>query len=106
MTSSHGDMNKKAPSALVVGALGVVFGDIGTSPLYAFKQSIEAAGGVSQENILAILSLMIWSLLLVVTLKYVLVIMRAAKVAHWRSRPLHWIASMAKPCAGSFYVRV
>ena len=77
MTSSHGDTNKKAPSALVIGALGVVFGDIGTSPLYAFKQSIEAAGGVSQENILAILSLMIWSLLLVVTLKYVLVIMRA-----------------------------
>jgi len=77
MTGSHGSSSKKAPSALVVGALGVVFGDIGTSPLYAFKQSIEAAGGVSQENILAILSLMIWSLLLVVTLKYVLVIMRA-----------------------------
>ena len=77
MSGSHGNSGKKAPSALVVGALGVVFGDIGTSPLYAFKQSIEAAGGVSQENILAILSLMIWSLLLVVTLKYVLVIMRA-----------------------------
>jgi KUP system potassium uptake protein len=63
---------------LMLGALGVVYGDIGTSPLYAFKQSIEAAGGVSEENILAILSLMIWSLLLVVTLKYVFVIMKAS----------------------------
>ena len=64
--------------ALMLGALGVVYGDIGTSPLYAFKQSIEAAGGVTEENILAILSLMIWSLLLVVTLKYVFVIMKAS----------------------------
>ncbi len=64
-------------ASLMLGALGVVYGDIGTSPLYAFKQSIEAAGGVSGVNVLAILSLMIWSLLLVVTLKYVVVIMQA-----------------------------
>lgn len=61
----------------MLGALGVVYGDIGTSPLYAFKQSVEAAGGVSDTHIFAILSLMIWSLLLVVTLKYVMVIMQA-----------------------------
>jgi K+ transporter len=61
----------------MIGTLGVVFGDIGTSPLYAFKQSIEAAGGISTETVLAILSLMIWSLLVVITFKYVLVIMRA-----------------------------
>jgi KUP system potassium uptake protein len=65
-------------SMLMLGAIGVVYGDIGTSPLYAFKQSVEAAGGVTEENILAILSLMIWSLLLVVTLKYVFVIMKAS----------------------------
>jgi len=64
-------------STLMIGTLGVVFGDIGTSPLYAFKQSIEAAGGISTETVLAILSLMIWSLLVVITFKYVLVIMRA-----------------------------
>lgn len=69
---------KTAPqSTLMIGTLGVVFGDIGTSPLYAFKQSIEAAGGISTETVLAILSLMIWSLLVVITFKYVLVIMRA-----------------------------
>ena len=77
--SSHSHEHKPSPlSHLMLGALGVVYGDIGTSPLYAFKQSIEAAGGVSEESILAILSLMIWSLLLVVTLKYVFVIMKAS----------------------------
>ena len=64
-------------SKLMIGALGVVYGDIGTSPLYAFKQSIQASGGVSESNVLSILSLIIWSLILVVTIKYVLVIMRA-----------------------------
>lgn len=64
-------------STLIIGALGVVFGDIGTSPLYAFKQSIEAAGGISHETVLAILSLIIWSLLIVITFKYVMVIMQA-----------------------------
>ena len=77
--SSKSHEHKPSPMPmLMLGALGVVYGDIGTSPLYAFKQSIEAAGGVSEENILAILSLMIWSLLLVVTLKYVFVIMKAS----------------------------
>ena len=64
-------------SNLTVAALGVVYGDIGTSPLYAFKQSIEAIGGPSETNIMAILSLMIWSLIMVVTIKYVFVILRA-----------------------------
>lgn len=62
---------------LMIGALGVVYGDIGTSPLYAFKQSVQASGGVSELNVLAILSLIIWSLIFVVTVKYVLVIMKA-----------------------------
>jgi len=61
----------------MVAALGVVYGDIGTSPLYAFKQSIEAIGGPSETNILAVLSLMIWSLIMVVTIKYVFVILKA-----------------------------
>jgi KUP system potassium uptake protein len=66
---------------LMLGALGVVFGDIGTSPLYALKVSIEAAG-VSPDSDIAptvygILSLITWALILVVTIKYVLIIMRA-----------------------------
>lgn len=64
--------------ALALGALGVVFGDIGTSPLYTMK---EVFGGhhlaLSQDNVLGILSLVFWSLMLVVSLKYVSVMMRA-----------------------------
>src|SRR5688500_17419435 len=60
-------------------ALGVVFGDIGTSPLYAVKETFSEAHGIAltHGNILAGLSLMFWSLMIVVTLKYVMLIMRA-----------------------------
>ncbi|HXV72324.1 MAG TPA: potassium transporter Kup [Acidimicrobiia bacterium] len=62
-----------------LGALGVVFGDIGTSPLYAFRESFLAAEGlvVDEESVLGILSLMFWSLILVVTVKYLIFVMRA-----------------------------
>ena len=62
-----------------LGALGVVFGDIGTSPLYAFRESFLAAGGlvVNEETVFGILSLMFWSLVLVVSIKYLLFVMRA-----------------------------
>jgi KUP system potassium uptake protein len=63
--------------SITLGVLGVVYGDIGTSPLYAFKQSIVATGGLTEPHVLGVLSLMIWALLLVVTVKYVLVVMRA-----------------------------
>ncbi|HTQ12568.1 MAG TPA: potassium transporter Kup [Rhizomicrobium sp.] len=66
-------------AALTLGALGVVFGDIGTSPLYALRQSAIAAGGAlpGMEAVMGVLSLIFWSLLIVVTVKYVAVIMRA-----------------------------
>src|SRR4026209_1376780 len=64
---------------LTFGTIGVVYGDIGTSPLYAVRESVLAAGGVSSnaEIILGILSLIIWALILVVTVKYVLLLLRA-----------------------------
>jgi KUP system potassium uptake protein len=64
---------------LTVGALGVVFGDIGTSPLYAMKQSALAAGGAVPGVIavMGVLSLIFWALIIVVTVKYVIFIMRA-----------------------------
>ena len=62
---------------LVLAALGVVYGDIGTSPLYAVRQSLAEFGGATEAAVYGILSLIAWSLILVVTLKYVLVIMRA-----------------------------
>ncbi|HZH09138.1 MAG TPA: potassium transporter Kup [Microvirga sp.] len=64
----------------MLGAMGVVFGDIGTSPLYAFKESVAAAsagGHPSRDVILGVLSLILWSLVLVVTIKYVVILLRA-----------------------------
>jgi KUP system potassium uptake protein len=64
--------------ALIVGALGVVYGDIGTSPIYALRESIAGAGSIGTDNaVLGVLSLMFWSLVIVVTIKYVLLITRA-----------------------------
>jgi KUP system potassium uptake protein len=70
---------KRASAAqnLTLAALGVVFGDIGTSPLYAVRQSLVDFGDMSEPAILGALSLIVWALVLVVTIKYVVVIMRA-----------------------------
>jgi KUP system potassium uptake protein len=62
--------------SLVIGALGVVYGDIGTSPLYAVKQCFDELP-IASDSVLGVLSLIAWSLFVVVTLKYVIVIMRA-----------------------------
>ncbi len=70
--------DKKRNLPLALAALGIVFGDIGTSPLYAFQTAVNAASSVSSEaTILGVASLVIWSLLLLVTFKYILVVMRA-----------------------------
>ena len=63
---------------LIVGAIGVVFGDIGTSPLYAFKESMKGQHlQVDEPHILSILSLIFWSLVIIVSIKYIYVTMRA-----------------------------
>jgi KUP system potassium uptake protein len=61
----------------VIGATGIVYGDIGTSPLYAFEESLKAAGGSNAETILGVLSLIFWALALSVTLKYIVIMMKA-----------------------------
>ncbi len=65
--------------ALVLAALGVVYGDIGTSPLYAFREALHATAGSGshRENVLGILSLIVWALTIVVTVKYVTFVLRA-----------------------------
>jgi KUP system potassium uptake protein len=66
--------------ALALGSIGVVYGDIGTSPLYALREAVQAAkshGASGPEAVLGILSLMTWTLLLIVTLKYVIVLLNA-----------------------------
>jgi KUP system potassium uptake protein len=69
----------KITTALYVGVLGVVYGDIGTSPLYALRECFSGlhAIALTQENIFSVLSLIFWSLTIVVSIKYVLFIMRA-----------------------------
>src|SRR6202171_3439300 len=80
--NGHGDAHSTAGFwALTLGSIGVVYGDIGTSPLYALREAVVAAGGtadgVARDTVLGILSLILWALLLTVTLKYVLLLLRA-----------------------------
>jgi KUP system potassium uptake protein len=69
--------------ALTLGSIGVVYGDIGTSPLYALKESLAAASGhagpgaLTQEMVLGVVSLILWALVIIVTLKYVVLVLRA-----------------------------
>ncbi|MFT3671480.1 potassium transporter Kup [Aestuariivirga sp.] len=80
---SGGPRHAHGPSSfwlLALGAIGVVYGDIGTSPLYAFREATNAAlagGQLTDTLVLGILSLIIWALLLIVTLKYVFVLLNA-----------------------------
>jgi KUP system potassium uptake protein len=76
---THPPVTRSRLPLLVLGAIGVVFGDIGTSPLYALKEVFGSAHGMAltEANILGALSLVFWTLLVVVTLKYVTLIMRA-----------------------------
>jgi KUP system potassium uptake protein len=62
---------------LLLGALGIVYGDIGTSPLYTVKQCFNELGGLASQSVYGVLSLITWALTIVVTLKYITVIMRA-----------------------------
>jgi KUP system potassium uptake protein len=66
-------------AALTLGAVGVVYGDIGTSPIYAFREALKATGAASPgaTEVLGILSLLIWTLILIVTVKYVFFLLRA-----------------------------
>jgi KUP system potassium uptake protein len=85
--------------ALTIGSIGVVYGDIGTSPLYALRESVLAAVGpgnpASEPVVLGILSLIIWSLFLVVTAKYVLILLRADNNGEGGTLALMALASRA-----------
>ncbi len=72
--TSHGSMGK-----LALGAIGIVFGDIGTSPLYTMSTVFDAGHGLALNrfNVVGVVSLIIWALIIVVSLKYVTLIMRA-----------------------------
>ena len=87
---------KSSLAALTLGALGVVYGDIGTSPLYAFKE-VFATGHVpiNEANVLGVLSMFFWALMVVVSLKYVVLIMRADNHGEGGSMALLALASQS-----------
>src|ERR1700759_5271389 len=79
--NGHGDPHSTAGfAALMIGSIGVVYGDIGTSPLYAFREAVAAAsagGEAMPRMVLGVISLILWALIIVVTLKYVVILLRA-----------------------------
>ncbi|MCB1557935.1 MAG: potassium transporter Kup [Alphaproteobacteria bacterium] len=113
MSANLAQAGKKHSMKLVVGAIGVVYGDIGTSPLYAFKESFLGAKFAADfAHILGVLSLIFWSVTITVTLKYILLMMRADNkgeggslslfaLASRFSHDTKWIA-MAVPILGIF----
>ena len=107
--------------ALTLGAIGVVYGDIGTSPLYAFREAVLAAerrwhAPPIEEAILGILSLIVWALILVVSVKYVIILLRADNNGEGgtlalmalarnavRGRGVLWIITLGMISAALFY---
>ena len=107
-------------SALTLAALGVVFGDIGTSPLYAFKVAFSGTHGIaaSPENVLATLSALLWALIIIVAIKYVWVVLSydndgeggvlsltalAHRISGDRSRRSNWVVGLGIFAAALFY---
>jgi len=77
----HSEHERQGLAALVVGAIGVVYGDIGTSPIYAFREALRATAAEGTQpgraEVLGLLSLLIWTLVLIVTVKYIFALLRA-----------------------------
>jgi KUP system potassium uptake protein len=72
----HGE--HQSTRVLMLGALGVVYGDIGTSPIYAFREALHASAGTdTRTGVLGVLSLIVWALTIIVTIKYVAFVLRA-----------------------------
>jgi len=91
---------QQAPSflALALGSVGVVYGDIGTSPLYAFREAARATsvnGIVTRETVFGVLSLILWALIITVTLKYVLILLRVDNKGEGGTLSLTALASRA-----------
>jgi len=82
VANGHAEVHSTAGfKALLIGSIGVVYGDIGTSPLYALREAVVAASGpsgvVTTQAVLGVVSLILWALIIVVTLKYVVILLRA-----------------------------
>ena len=97
---SHPTRSRTGLWGLAVGSIGVVYGDIGTSPLYAMRVALQAASGpdhaaISRGAIIGVLSLILWALVVVVTLKYVVILLRADNNGEGGTLTLMALASRA-----------
>jgi KUP system potassium uptake protein len=106
--SGHDSRKQASRWALVLGSIGIVYGDIGTSPLYALRESVLAAVGpgnpASEPIVLGILSLIVWALIIVVTIKYVVVLLRADNKGEGGTLALMALARRAVQRGGSAVV--
>ena len=107
--NGHGEVHSTAGfTGLMVGSIGVVYGDIGTSPLYAFREAITAAGAtataVNSAAVLGVLSMILWALLIVVTLKYVIILLRADNNGEGGTLALMALAQRALGSSGGIIV--
>jgi len=96
-------------SVLMIGALGVVYGDIGTSPIYAFREALHASAGggtVSRLDVLGVLSLIVWALTVIVTVKYVVFVLRADNRGEGGTLSLMALARSAYPRAAGVILTV
>jgi KUP system potassium uptake protein len=97
----HSEAEQHSTKVLMIGALGVVYGDIGTSPIYAFREALHASGKTFiREDVLGVLSLILWALTIIVTVKYVAFVLRADNKGEGGTLSLMALARSAYP-AGS-----
>src|SRR6266850_8501618 len=87
----------------VIGAIGIVYGDIGTSPLYALETALNAAGAFDPSVVLGVLCLIFWSLMLSVTFKYVIIMMRADNQGEGGILALFALAQRVPNAAGGWF---
>jgi KUP system potassium uptake protein len=101
MVSGHASHDRTGFGALMLGAIGVVFGDIGTSPLYTIKEAFSPHYGLTPDHatVLGILWLVFWSLMVIITVKYVAVIMRADNEGEGGIMALTALAQRTLPAA-------
>src|SRR5580698_3276282 len=107
--NGHGEVHSTASlKALLIGSIGVVYGDIGTSPLYALREAVVAASGphgaVTPVAVLGVVSLILWALIIVVTLKYVVILLRADNHGEGGTLALMALAQRAVRRGGSAIV--
>ncbi|MER9230860.1 potassium transporter Kup [Mesorhizobium sp. M0622] len=105
--SSHSKVEQHSTKVLMLGALGVVYGDIGTSPIYAFREALHASSGpVARNDVLGVLSLIVWALTIIVTIKYVAFVLRADNKGEGGTLSLMALARSAYPKGARFILGI